>query len=221
MKHYTSDPHFWHINSIRHSDRPWTRHLEEFKKSYNGPLNDTVIKNATVPDVEEMNQAMVDNWNRAVGKDDTVRVVGDFSLAHRPVELIAPQLNGNLELIMGNHDHCHPAISKSEEKKANQMAFYKRYFKNIYLHLHDTIGDYEVIISHLPYQTVPNEKYAKWRPIDDGKILICGHVHNKWKHKFTERGTLMVNVGVDVWNYTPVSEIELLAYINETLAKKP
>ncbi len=61
---------------------------------------------------------------------------------------------------------------------------------------------------HHPYKgDVPEEvdKYLKWRPEPLGEAaLLCGHVHEKWKTKYVN-GHLMVNVGVDVWDYYPVS----------------
>jgi len=52
------------------------------------------------------------------------------------------------------------------------------------------------------------DKYAMWRPQDDGHWLLCGHVHDKWKtmHK-------MINVGVDAWNFQPVSEVEIVRIV--------
>jgi calcineurin-like phosphoesterase family protein len=42
------------------------------------------------------------------------------------------------------------------------------------------------------------------RPVDNGLPLIHGHVHNSWKVNGRQ-----INVGVDVWDFTPVSEADL------------
>jgi calcineurin-like phosphoesterase family protein len=34
--------------------------------------------------------------------------------------------------------------------------------------------------------------------------VLCGHIHDKWKVQKSKRH-IMVNVGVDVWNYRPVT----------------
>ena len=52
---FTSDTHFNHTNIIQYCQRP-------FKST------------------DEMNEAMIDNWNSVVGEDDTVFHLGDFSL---------------------------------------------------------------------------------------------------------------------------------------------
>ena len=79
-----------------------------------------------------------------------------------------------------------------------------------------------VRISHLPYSGAKdhhtNDKYAKFRPTDDGTILLCGHVHQSWKSQRSVNGTLMVNVGVDVWDGKPVSQYELVSYIISQIA---
>ena len=48
---------------------------------------------------------MIDNWNRAVGPEDTVFHLGDFAFAvPSRIKEIASQLNGEIHLIRGNHD---------------------------------------------------------------------------------------------------------------------
>lgn len=41
---------------------------------------------------------------------------------------------------------------------------------------------------------------------------LCGHVHEKWKVK-RENGKLWINVGVDVWDYRPISFKEVFKII--------
>ena len=42
------------------------------------------------------------------------------------------------------------------------------------------------------------------------KRHIVGHVHEKWKIKKTDEGNILINVGVDVWDFKPVSMEEIL-----------
>ena len=55
--------------------------------------------------MEEMDEGLIQNWNRVVGKDDLVFNLGDFAFATngRWKELIN-RLNGHIHLILGNHD---------------------------------------------------------------------------------------------------------------------
>lgn len=42
-------------------------------------------------------------------------------------------------------------------------------------------------------------------------FVISGHIHDKWKHQVVQE-VPVINVGVDVWKYSPVSTTELLKY---------
>lgn len=64
------------------------------------------------PDVETMDQTIIDNWNAKVGEQDTVYHLGDIALyftkppkkAYAAVEEILRSLHGRLILVKGNHD---------------------------------------------------------------------------------------------------------------------
>jgi len=78
---WTSDTHFGHRNVIRFCDRPYSS-------------------------VEEMDEAIIEEWNSKVGPNDTVYHLGDFSF-YRKVDVaisLLEKLNGNIFFIKGNHD---------------------------------------------------------------------------------------------------------------------
>src|SRR5574344_2933809 len=56
--------------------------------------------------LEQHDAALISNWNKTVGKDDVVYVLGDVGSAplQRMKEIIG-SLNGKKILILGNHDH--------------------------------------------------------------------------------------------------------------------
>ena len=179
MIHFTSDHHFWHANVIRFCDRPYK-------------------------DVEEMNEALVRNWNEVVKPEDTVYYLGDFAMAFRPVELYTKRLNGRKILIAGNHDWCFPGHKKSNtpEKAVNvQQKYLDAGWEQILIGDCITIGDKVVNMSHFPYKgDVPDTRFDDYRIEDEGDWLLCGHVHDSWQTKGK-----MINVGCDVWDYKPVS----------------
>jgi calcineurin-like phosphoesterase family protein len=183
--YFSSDQHFWHANVIKYCGRPFAN-------------------------VDEMNDAMIKNWNSVVKPEDTVYCLGDFSLAIRPVETYTSQLNGTKYLVPGNHDWCHSYNKKSRNPDIRKewIAKYESWGW-IILPEQTTLdipGIATVNMCHHPYKLVESgdDKYERWRPKDDGRWLICGHVHEKWK-----TWEKMINVGVDQWDFKPVSVDEI------------
>jgi len=185
----TSDEHFWHANVIRYCERP-------FK------------------DVEEMNEMMILHWNQTVKPSDKVFCLGDFSMAFRAVETYTKRLNGYKILVAGNHDFCHPAHKKSKTEE-NQKKWIEKYHENGWdeVHIYGTIdipGVAVVNVNHLPYLDPTQDlRHAKFRPTNDGRWLLCGHVHEKWAQR-----EKMINVGVDVRNFKPMSFQEIASLIH-------
>lgn len=199
-KHFTSDLHFWHLNVISYCNRP-------FKT------------------VEEMNEALIANWNAVVRDDDIVFVMGDFSMGSRDqMKSIVPRLKGRKRLISGNHDR---------DAKTMLEAGFESVEENTMIKLSDGKKSYKVLASHFPYHPVLtynrssdvtedgkvwnmqlegniDGRYLHKRILDDGKHwLLHGHVHQHWK----VRGR-MINVGVDVWDMKPVTEKQLIDIMN-------
>lgn len=175
-----------------------------------------------------MNEVLVNNWNKVVSPDDTVYCLGDFSMAARPVETFTPRLMGKKYLVPGNHDFCHSYHKKSRnpENQKKWLAFYETNGWNVLPEQTtlDLPGIGVVNVCHHPYsndnsgedsQPGFEDKYAKWRPVDDGKVLLCGHIHEKWKTKKTTKGSLMINVGCDVWDFKPVSSDTIVELIKK------
>lgn len=170
---FTSDHHFGHARIIEYCDRPFAT-------------------------VDEMNEALVANWNDAVADDDTVFYLGDFSLKISMMEQFAPRLRGRKILIAGNHDGCHPC---NHDGKLGQLALYKKYFAEV----HEELDWQDFHLHHMPYHDEVDNRYPEYRPMNDGRILLHGHVHHRW----TTNGR-QINVGVDVWDYEPVSAERIL-----------
>ena len=192
MKWFIADTHFYHKAALRHNRRP-------FKT------------------IEEMNEHIIKMWNQHIKKTDTVFVLGDFSWGNqKQIKDIVSRLHGYKILILGNHD-----------KRVWQMinAGFKDVRENIYINL----NGYEIYLSHYPYYPKWHVRlklwwhnYSKWKRFAhkqirrDGNWLIHGHIHNNnhaWKIKDKQ-----INVGVDQWDFKPVSEktiIEIIEGRNE------
>ena len=192
---FTADLHFGHENVIRYCDRPFH-------------------------DVDEMNEQPIERWNETVAPDDTVWVLGDVAMGqiHDSLALVT-RLRGHKILVAGNHDRCwhgHGAKAHDWIQRYLRAGFERILHDVAHLTLHDdgaddTGGRIPVLASHFPYHgdTQPTDRYLDHRPRDRGDWLLHGHVHEQWR----QRGR-QINVGVDAWDYRPVSEATLAELIH-------
>lgn len=134
--------------------------------------------------VDEMNEALVDNWNRNVDCQDTVYHLGDFSLGnYQNTRSILSRLNGNIHLVRGNHD-------KRLIKRYGVELLSDGLFKSINYYYELKINHQLIVMSHYAFRV--------WNKSHYGSIHCYGHSH----------GTLpplgrSVDVGVDSKEITP------------------
>lgn len=169
---FISDLHFGHKNIIKFCNRPWET-------------------------TEEMDEALIANWNSVVGEKDIVFDLGDFAFATngRWKELIQ-RLNGKHYLILGNHDEKRWPGDKT-------MQLFERVEQQMIIYVDNRC----IYLNHYPYLCYggswKNPEHAVWQ--------LYGHVHTcpnssgaddeRMIHKFP----FQYDVGVDNNNYTPVS----------------
>jgi len=149
--------------------------------------------------VEEMNHELIANWNDTVASDDDVYFLGDFSLDFKWVTRIVPILHGNIHLVAGNHDLCH---SSNTSSGAYKERYREAGFVDVCERLQLQIAGEDILCCHLPYfdPVDIDPRFPELKPQDEGGWLLHGHVHQRWQKR--ER---QINVGVDVWDYFPVS----------------
>lgn len=137
--------------------------------------------------VEEMDEVIIKNACETVTDEDDLWVVGDISMSKatnakrdRVAELVA-RVPGRKHLVVGNHD--------------------AKWIRDLpWSSIHDIVelevDRRRVVLCHYPLITFPG---ARRRAVN-----LFGHVHNNWE------GTRnSVNVGVDVWDFRPVSLSEI------------
>ena len=135
---------------------------------------------------KEMEHTLISNHNQVVQNDDIVYHLGDLSMDSREddraLRKIIKQLNGQHHLILGNHDKMTP------------FQYIDMGFTSVHTSL--LLQD-KYILNHDPCIRCSNTKYT----------FLCGHVHNLFRQYKN-----VINVGVDVWNFTPISltDIEIL-----------
>ena len=180
---FISDTHFNHSNIIRYCDRPWNSGRDS---------EGNVI--VTEKDVTDMNEEMIRRWNSVVGKNDTVWHLGDFALGRNQNETIrefVSRLNGEINLVMGNHDHHHLRFYYD-------CGFHRVYDRPV------VINDF-FILSHSPLQWTRS----------DGSVFanLYGHVHNQDMYKRFTSNTY--NCCVEVNDYRPVSFVDIKRSMKE------
>lgn len=178
------------------------------------------LRGSEFRDVDHMDTELVRRWNEIVKPDDVVTCLGDMVMGRREESLpILARLNGRKRLIVGNHDYCAPWLWKPGQaaKAQKWLEMYAPYFESIDLTGGHILPDGTwVRLNHFPYvgDSHEEDRYQDQRPIDDGTPLLHGHVHDMWKVAYTEDGTPMVNVGVDVWGFRPITEEQIMEAMN-------
>lgn len=149
--------------------------------------------------VEEMDEHMVECWNKRVRSNDKVYHLGDVVMHHRHLFQVG-RCNGEKVLIKGNHDTA-------------KLSQYAPYFKDI-RGSHQFDGK---LLTHIPVHT---DSLARW------SINIHGHLHSRivmkeesfiedcevaglMLRKVLVPDTRYFNVGVERINYTPISYDEI------------
>ncbi len=146
--------------------------------------------------VAEMDAALIRNFNQMVGHDDETYFLGDMCFHKASVGIpLLRRLNGTKYLVLGNHDKWSYAQYRGAGFAAVASSIGIKY------------RGHPITLSHYPFwpkdataQPAHALRYEDHRPIDKGQWLLCGHVHALWK-----RWGRQINVGVDVWNYRPVT----------------
>jgi calcineurin-like phosphoesterase family protein len=195
MRFFTSDQHFGHANILK------------YEPEARGQFRNT----------DAMDSAIVDAWNSVVGSDDEVYCVGDMSFKESILRDYLPHLNGRKILIVGNHDPFFKHMIDRKTKEIGIQRSIEAGFAEAHVELLievDGIGTAK--LSHFPYWPSRPDlcedydlRYPDLRPKYEGEdLLLCGHVHSLWR-EHAEAGRRMLNVGVDVWDMTPISEVQL------------
>lgn len=149
------DTHFCHSNIIKYCDRPFGS-------------------------TEEMNEKLIENWNKVVGKQDRVFMMGDFALCGKEKIIeIGKRLKGKKILILGNHEGA--SLKTYYEAGFEMISKYPILFNEFF------------ILSHEPQYVQENGVYAN----------IFAHVHTNPMYKSVSSRSFCVSA--ERINYTPIS----------------
>lgn len=159
----TSDSHFNHFNVIEYCKRPFTS-------------------------VEQMNEAMISNWNSKITNNDLVFHLGDVTINSKSSEMHhkrklwlkenIPRLNGEKHLIKGNHDTEYEDL-------------YKKLFTSVENYMELDVKGKKYILFHYPMES--------WNCSFHGSVHFHGHTHGQ--SKVIEN---RIDVGVDSHGFFPI-----------------
>lgn len=175
---FISDMHFSHTNVIKFSDRP-------FK------------------DKDDMNETLIENWNKYIKDDDTVFHLGDFSFDNEAnTKVFLSRLKGNINFLQGNHDKT--LINMFTNKVITESRF--KYLGMYYKLRHEKE---RFILFHYPIEN--------W----DGKYRDYIHIHG---HSHFNFGNTMANrfdVGVEGIGYYPIGIDDIIFMKVKNAHKRP
>ncbi len=163
-----SDTHWMHENILTFKDK-----------------NDRLIR-PEFSSVQEMDELMIQNWNKDIRYNDSVYHLGDVTIGNyeKFCTKIAPRLMGKKRLVIGNHDRL----------KGTRLM---DYFEKVALWM--SLDQFNVIMTHIPIE----ERFFRGKCTHN----IHGHLHDK-----SLKSPLHANICVEQTGYKPVNMEEIEKY---------
>jgi calcineurin-like phosphoesterase family protein len=153
--------------------------------------------------VEAMNDDMIDRFVARTADASEIYILGDIFGGNQPgspydmCKSVMERLGIGkrpFHLVTGNHDNM-----ENEE-------YFSIGFASVKNLAFIEIGGLRVMLTHDPCMVQPA-----------GTLAICGHVHTLFSENWQPaRNTLTINVSVEVRNYGPISETEILALVERS-----
>ena len=179
---FSADFHFRHTNIIKYCSRPFQN-------------------------TDEMDEAMIKNWNSCVHPEDQGYILGDFAFCPPDKAAnIARRLHGKKHLILGNHD---------KKKTIEAISPFFEWVKDTYLltvqDKNNQYGNQQIWLSHYAHLCWPEMSY--------GSYHLFGHSHGNLNGAIPF-SLKALDVGVDGWDYSPVSYNQVKLYMSQKNVKK-
>lgn len=140
-------------------------------------------------DIKEHDESLIQNWNNTVRRGDLVYHLGDFALTKSDyAKNVLRRLNGHIHFIYGNHD----MKSLCKDKEFLNMFGWHGHYKEVSVQVDNEKK--KIVLFHFPIESWNKRHYKSWH--------LHGHCHGSLP---SDNHQCRVDVGVDVWDYTPVS----------------
>lgn len=166
---FTSDQHFGHKNVLKLSNRPYSS-------------------------IEQMDEDIIEKYNKLVKKDDVVYFLGDlaWNQSYDNYKKIFKRLNGRKVYILGNHDNRQNLLKC--QKDGLLLSVKESQILNI--------GSDTVHLTHYPL--------LEWFNFYHGGLALHGHTHCR-----VNDYCLSTDIGVDCWEMEPVEFTEIKEYLTK------
>jgi calcineurin-like phosphoesterase family protein len=205
MDYITADLHLGHANIIEYCKRPFLYdEIIALKAELNNCTDKTRRQIITrqlnyikLQAIQQMNDTLIGNINKVVNSDDTLWIVGDFSMSNIFETVMNYRKRINCKhtiLIRGNHDYLD---NEDYGWIFHQVLDYKefKYHGNL------------VVLSHYAMRV--------WNKAHRGAWHLYGHSHGT----LPDLGNKSFDVGVDCWNYKPLSMTQIEAEMSKRTFK--
>ena len=157
--------------------------------------------------IEEHDEAIIQNWNSLVKPDDIVYHLGDVMLNDDEYGLkYLQRLNGHIRLIRGNHDTDNRLLKYTECWNVKSVGDWATIIKS---------GKQNIYLSHYPTIT---SNYDIDKPLKARVINVCGHSHTKDPFADWDKG-LIFHCELDTNNCKPWNLEDILKAIRKRLDK--
>lgn len=177
---FTSDTHFSH-------NQPFLYEPRDFKN------------------IDEHNEAIIQNWNSVVQPDDIVYHLGDVMLNDDEHGIKCLQrLNGHIRMVRGNHDSDNRLLKYADCWNVESVGDWALVIKD---------GKQSIYLSHFPTIT---SNYDVDKPLKARVLNLCGHSHTKDAFQDWDKG-LIYHVELDAHDNKPVALEEVMKDIRKKL----
>ena len=160
-----------------------------------GHKNVLKLCNRPFNSIEEMDACLIDNWNSRVTNNDTVYILGDLMFRNSvPPEEYLSQLKGKKHLIRGNHD-------RDWTKKVDISKYFVSNENLSFI----SDGKHRITVCHYPMMS--------WPHMSTNGYMVFGHIHHNTDAVYwpiIEQSELMLNAGVDINGFMPVTFEEMV-----------
>lgn len=137
--------------------------------------------------VDEMNEVMIQNWNKLVKEQDHVWHLGDVIMGNRHyISAVLSRLKGKKRMLLGNHDQL---------KGCELMKFFQK------VELWRVFKEYDFVCTHIPLRR------ESFRAVN---FNVHGHIHHA-----VIQDPAYINVCVEHTNYAPIHLDEIRAIIKQ------